>query len=96
MKILNVILVQALQPWGCLGLHWDWQVWLLCPQSSKRSRHMIHTATAAGEAGTADTPVEEVVMEDTAAEEEEAMVTNVLDPDTAQPMHTTGGTRDKL
>ena len=58
---------------------------------------MIHTATAVGEAGTADTPVEEVVMEDTAAEEEvEAMGTNVLAPDTAQPMHITGGTRDKL
>ena len=57
---------------------------------------MIHTATAAGEAGTAeDTPAEEVVMEDTAAEEE-AMDTNVLAPDTLQPMHTTGGTRDKL
>ena len=59
---------------------------------------MIHTATAAGEAGTAeDTPAEEVVMEDTAAEEEEeAMDTNVLGPDTVLPMHTTGGTRDKL
>ena len=57
---------------------------------------MIHTATAAGEAGTAeDTPAEEVVMEDTAAEEE-AMDTNVLGPDTVLPMHTTGGTRDKL